>query len=299
MRKGKQILWLAVYGVGGSLVVVFQRYLTFHFDNLTQNAYRFLAGSAALFLLAHHFFRAELVRLLKDRRQILRIFGSALLLTAPTFLIVEGIARTTAALAGLLHTMAIPLTLLLALALFPDERNLGQPGFFLAGTLAALAGTVGLTLSGGSLAFQRSIGNLYVLAATLVGVACGLIIKRLVRDTQPVCLGAFTCGFVGLLFLAVLAVQGRMTAFLGAGFLPVTVLFFSGVYGMLIGVGLAYTLIRKAGLITVRLTDLAMPVFTALFGFLLFGERLARTQMLYGGLVLGGCLMVLLNRPHR
>lgn len=298
MPKGKQLLWLAVYGVGGSLVVVFQRYLTFHFDNLTQNAYRFLAGSAALFLLAHHFFRAELAALLRDRRQVLNIFGAAMLLTAPTFLIVEGIARTTAALAGLLYTMAIPLTLLLALAFFPDERNLGHPGFFIAGVLAALAGTIGLTLSGGSVSFQHSIGNLYVLAATLVGVVCGLVIKRLVREVQPLCLGAFTCGFVGLLFLGALVLKGRALAFLEAGLLPGVVLFFSGVYGMLIGVGLAYTLIRRTGLITVRLTDLVMPVFTALFGFLLFGERLSGLQAGCGGLVLGGCLVVLLNRPH-
>ncbi len=59
---------LGAYAVGASFVPVFQRYLTFHFDQFTQNFYRFLTGSSCLVLLSGLLWPRELLRLLRSRK---------------------------------------------------------------------------------------------------------------------------------------------------------------------------------------------------------------------------------------
>jgi len=287
---------IAVYIVGGSLIAIFQRFLTFSLDSFTINAGRFLAGSATLLALVYVFRRAELRALLRRPAQMRNIAILALLGFAPQALYVEGLARTSAIVSSLIGLLGLPLSIALAVALFPDERQAVRgPGFAL-GALLAVGATIGLALGQGDLTLEYSTGVLYTFAGTAIGVAMGLLVKRLVITSDPLCVSGLVTGFSAALFVAAALVWGDLGSVLRAPPLTILVLFGSGAYGLLLGGALYTALIKRAGLVIARFADLAMPVFTGLFGLLLFGETLTPLQLAFGALLLLGCGLILLKR---
>jgi len=62
--------------------------------------------------------------------------------------------------------------------------------------------------------------------------------------------------------------------------------------GLLLGVGLYYVTLRRLGVVTLTFGGLAAPAFTALFGYLLFRERLTPPQLAAAAVLLAGCLLV-------
>ena len=294
MTRDRQLI--GVYVVGGSLIAIFQRFLTFSLDSFTINAGRFVAGSATLLLLALIFRRAELRALLRRPDQMRNIAILAVLGFIPQILYVEGLARTSAVVSSFIGLLGLPLSIALAVAIFPDERQAVRgPGFAL-GALLAVGATVGLALGQGDLTLEYSTGVLFTFAGTVIGVAMGLLIKRLVITSDPLCVSGMVTTFSAVLFVAATLVWGDSGSILSAPPLTILVLFGSGAYGLLIG-GAVYTLIiKRSGLVIARFADLAMPVFTGLFGLVLFDERLTPLQVIFGAVLLVGCSLVLTRR---
>lgn len=73
-------------------------------------------------------------------------------------------------------------------------------------------------------------------------------------------------------------------------------LFGSGAYGLLIGGALYMVIVKQAGIVIARFADLAMPVFTGIFGMILFHEMLGPAQMAFGAALLLGCGLILFQR---
>ena len=80
------------------------------------------------------------------------------------------------------------------------------------------------------------------------------------------------------------------------GIIKWLVLVGSGLLGIAGGQGLYYYLLPRLGIITASSVQLLVPLFTGIFSFLLFGERLTLLQLAGAIILLGGCRVVLLQK---
>lgn len=290
---------LGAYAVGGSLITILQRYLTFYYDSYAQNFYRFLAGSAGLTLLSFVLWRRQLAEAWRDRPFMWRSILLAALSVVAGMLFIEGLARTSAAVGGLLSLLGLPLTLILAVLVFPDERQAARDWRTIVGVALALGSTLGLTLGDSQISWEYSLGSLYLALSALVNALASLFTKRLVSHHQPICVGAINSSLMCLMYLAIGLCWGDLGRLWSASTVSVLILFGSGVYGLLMGLGLYMVNIRRYGLVTTRIAELSMPVFTAIFGYFLFGESLTSWQLVYGAILIVGSGLVVSARPRR
>lgn len=292
-------LFLGAYVVGGAAVPVFMRYLTFHFDQFTQNFYRLTTGAVCLAALSLWLWPAESRRLLGSRRALM---GAALIAVggvAAQALYVEGVARTSAAIAGLLFLAGLPLSVIGGALAFADEReSMRGPRFYLGAPLG-LAGAVGLAIVGGSGEWGYSAGVGYLLASTVIGAGLGLLSKRMVLSHHPVCVSALITTLMCPLFLVGALIWGNPGVVKEASAVSLLILFASGAYGLVVGSALYYVCLQRSGLVVTRFGELAMPVFTALGGYLIFQETLTPGQVACGALLLAGCALVGTSGLHR
>jgi drug/metabolite transporter (DMT)-like permease len=287
---------LPLYALGGSLTTVAQRYLSFHFDQYTQNFYRFLAGGACLLLLVVLLRPVELRRLWRDpqgRRGLLLLTVGGLFAQA---LYVEGLTRTSAVLAALIGVLGVPLAAAVSALFYADERQTLRGPHFVAGAALALSGAVGLafTHDGGKL--TSGGGLYYLLGAALLGTGLTLLAKRLVVAFHPVCVVASTTMLTVPLFLLGGLLWGRLGAVGEASPVTIAVLLLSGVWGMVMGGAVFFLSMREFGVIVTRFMELSMPVFTGVLGYLLFRESLTGPQMVFAGALLVGCALVVVSR---
>lgn len=292
-------LVLTGYAVGASLVVVFQRYLTFHFDQFTQNFFRFLTGAGCLMLLCVILWPSELLRLLRSRRGMMGVGVIAIVGLAGQALAVEGIARTSAVLGGLIPIVGVPLSVALGALIFPDERATVRGRGFLLGAPLALLGAAGLALSGGSgeeVAYSQ--GAFLLLASTLLNSGLILVSKRMVLSFHPVCVTTLNTTVMCPLFLLGAWLWGDPGQVGRVSSLTLTILLLSGAYGLLIGGALFYFCLYRYGMILTTFTTLAAPVFTGLFGYLLFREALTREEIASAVVLLTGCYLVIAGRDR-
>lgn len=292
-------LILGLYAVSASLVTIFQRYLSFHFDQFTQNFYRFLTGAACLLLLSSLLWPRELLRLLRSRRGMAGVGAIAAGGIVAQALYVEGVGRTSAAIAGLISILMVPLTTALGAAIFADERHRVQGRGFLVGAPLALLGAVGLALSHrGSAETGQSGGIYYLLIATVMGSGLTAMSKRMVLSFHPVCTTTLTTSLMCPFFLLGALLWGDVSKVGQAPPVTVAILLGSGAYGLLIGGAFFYLCLQKYGMVLTTFTNLAAPVFTGVLGYLVFAERLSTLEIGCGAALLVGCYLVVAGRNN-
>lgn len=284
---------LTLYVVCASFITIIQRYLSFHFDSFTQNAYRTVAGALGLLLIVALFRRRQFRQLLQRPGLAGRVLVLAILTTVTNSLFVEGVTRTSATLSGLLSLLILPLTVGLAVLIFPDEREATRSPRLRAGLLLALLGTAGLTFWSSTGGSSEALGVLCLVGSAVVGAVFSLLTKRLLVTADPLCMGALNTSVVGVFMIVEALLWGDLGAVRQVAPIVNVTLILSGMYGLFIGVGLQFVNIGRFGLVVTRVSELAMPAFTALFAFLLFRERMAPLQIAFAVLLLGGCFLVL------
>ncbi|MCD6221341.1 DMT family transporter [bacterium] len=293
MEINRKKFFLVFYVIGGSFIPIFQRYLTFYFDSFTQNFFRFFAGSLSLLLISIFFFRDELREIVLDLNRIRKIGLLAILSVLSQFLYIEGLSRTSAIMGGLMFVLGIPLTLGLTVLVFQDEKKVIKEKNFILGSFLVICGTIGFMLSKGNLNLTYSLGIIYLLIATTIYSIANLLIKKLVITSNPVCIGTVVSGFMCIIFLFLCYFFGCVSKVKEVSIFTNTVLFFSGAYGLIIGVGFSFFCIKKFGVIIVRLVELSIPVFTGIFGYFLLEEKLNLLQMVSAGILIIGCFLIL------
>lgn len=284
-----------MYVVAGSFVTIFQRYLTFHFDNFTQNFYRFLTGSLALLLIACIFYRDDLKKLIGNRREVLKISGLAGLNALSMFLWVKGLTMTSAAIGGLIGILGFPLLIILAALLFHDERSHIKNPMFPLGICLVIGGTIGLIITKNGTTLEYSSGILYLIGSAIINPIIILSIKKVVVSSHPICTSSLLSLCMCLFFFLGGLLWGDLTRISEVSFFSNVILFGSGAYGIVIGIGLAFVCIKRFGAVTTRLMELAMPIFTALYAYIFFKEVLTLSQFISGAVLLVGCLIALIK----
>jgi len=274
------------------------RFLTFHFDSLTQCCYRYLVGAPILLLIAALRDPAALRAALRSGRLLAFVALLAGLMVLTMLLLVEGIARTDATTASLFEVMGMPLAVVMAMIAFRDERALARNPRFLAGGGLVLLAALALAWDGGrGSAAGSNYGTLLLALGILGGCVYGLLLKILTRTCPPLLAAGLCACMAGLFFLGGALLQGDLGSILRAPVYASALLLASGIYGLAVGMGLAFVVIHRVGLTQFRIAKLGVPVLVGFLAYALLGECLSGPRILLGLLLIAGCWLALQTRP--
>jgi len=295
MQSMDQKYLLGFFIIGCSFIDIFQRYLTFYFDNFTQNFFRFLSGSLFLLLISFLFFRNDLKIIIYDKFQLKRIGLLATVVFLAQVLYVAGIARTCAVMGGLISILGFPLTVSLSALMFSEEKEVVKNKNFIIGSLLAICGIIGITLSKSNLTVEYSFGTIYLVMAVIVSSFVPIFVKKLLVSSHPVCVAGLNSGFMCLYFLFFSLLFGDLVKIMKVDLLTSIILLVSGAYGLFFGACLAFINIKKFGIIITKSAELLIPIFTGIFGYIFFKEYLTLPQILFAGSLIIGCFIILNN----
>lgn len=266
------------------------------FDPFTQNFYRYLAASIALLALTRSVNPAGF-RTACRKPWIFLVPGLAM--TGFQTLWVLGIYRLTPAFTGLIGNSGILLVILIGLFYADERRYALSPKFVLTILvgLVAVAGFIVLDprarLDTGPDPARFYTGTALVLAGTALWVAYAYLAKWLVRDCGALVSFSFSAAFSSMMMLAVAAAAGwsgsvhvNLGRVLDAPWPYVALLFASGVMNVGVAQAIFQHSIRALGVSLTEGLVLIIPLFTALFSYLVRGEVLTLPQW--------GCGLVLL-----
>jgi drug/metabolite transporter (DMT)-like permease len=274
---------LGSYVVLSSLLPIMQRYLLFTFDPITIGFVRHLFGSTVLLIIAAIVAPAELRNVFSIPRRFAGLMVLAFLYALSVGLFIAGLGRTSAVMSSLISLLGLPLTLILLTLTFEDERRRAKGRLFF----------IGAGMS------SDAIGTLFLIGSTLIIALSALFTKRMVIAFHPLCLGGVNGMLMAIYFGIAMLFWGNLGAMATAPPATNALLIFSGIYGLLIGSGLYLTNMKRYGMVVTRLAELATPVFTGLFGFLFFGEQLTPAQVVFGAVLIAGCMLILLSRKSQ
>lgn len=292
--KNSPTLLLISYVVMFSSTKILVRYLTFYFDTVTLMFFRYLVGSSSLMVISYLFFRDDLGKTIRDRRRLTGAVVLGALWTVIDFLYVKGLSYTSATVASLMDVFGLLMGIGWVALVFFDERKTIKTKSFTVGLILAVLAVVGLNLSKGAAISEYSLGIYYLVAAEVLVGGDSLFKKRLVvTSPNPVCLSSLVSAFASIFFFIGALFFGDLTRITRVSCFINVVLFGSGICGLMIGAGLHFVCIKKAGLSKVNLISLSLPVFTGIFAYLFLKESLNTWQVLFAAILIGGCLLAI------
>ena len=278
------------------------------FDPFTQNLYRYAAATVVLLVLA----RLKNPSGFRRARRSPWVFAlTGLAMAGFQTLWVLGMYRVEPAFAGIIGNSDLLLIMLIAL-FFADERRLVCDVRFAAALLVGLAAVVAFIALAPRAAVERAggrgsllLGSGLVLAGSGVWVVFAYLTKWLVRGHGAMVLFSFSAVFATLFLLVVaLIAQGAGAGGAGLGHIfhvswPFLLLLVgSGILNVGVCQALFQHSVRLLGVTLTRGLELVIPLLTALFSYLVRGERLSGWQWACGLVLLicVGYLTVLGNR---
>jgi drug/metabolite transporter (DMT)-like permease len=292
----QQPLMLGGFVVLSSLLPIMQRYLLFTFDPITLAFVRHVAGSLVMLTIAMIFARDELRNIFSNGRRFAGMMVLAFLYTVAVGLFIAGLGRTSAVMSSLISLLGLPLTLLLLMLTYEDERQRAKGRLFFIGAGMAFVAAAALALSNGARGASDALGTAFLIGSTLIQALSAIFTKRMVLAFHPLALSSVNGALMACYFGIGTLLWGNLSLMAAAPPATNALLIFSGVYGLLIGSGLYMANMKRWGMVVTRLAELATPVFTGLFGFVFFGEHLTPAQAAFGAMLIAGCMVILLSR---
>ena len=270
------------------------------FSLLFQVWLRYVSSTAALwvFLLADKSLPENLEKFIENGGYFLRRLSVTacctimfqLLYTWCFFLIPPGFGI-------LLYQSQVIFSVVLGIVFFKTERQLIRQSGTTAGILMALGGAALVIIfqsQGFSVAYNTGI--LLALGGALSWSFVGLTVKKWIANKlTPLFTVTIVFTLVSIFLTPSVLLSGpHVTG--SPGIIKWLVLVGSGLLGIAGGQGLYYYLLPRLGIITASSVQLLVPLFTGIFSFLLFGERLTLLQLAGAIILLGGCRVVLLQK---
>ena len=281
---------------------IFIKALSPHFDNCTQNFYRFLAGSVVLVLMSLTSRRAEFVSAFKNIKMFI-----PLALIAFSFQIswVGGIFLLTPAIAALISKSSILFIMLFSYILFQDERKVIKSRMFIFGTFLAISGVVGVIVGGegvnpaGKFGAELSNGGGFNFGVVLVLIGSFfwalyiIAIKYKLRTTDSFVLASVVFTLTVPLFFIAALFFGDLRAIGRAPPGMTVLLFLSGAFCVGIAHAFNNRSIKLIGATVSSNFVLVTPFFTGIFSHLILGEVITLCQILSGVVLIAGCAMLI------
>ncbi|MCD6510830.1 MAG: DMT family transporter [Thermoprotei archaeon] len=281
---GTLILW--------SWAVIFIKILASYFDPITQNFYRYSSAALALTIIS-----ASLSNTRKHVR--LKITWTLIVPAVMVFLYqiftVYGIYMTEATIAALLMRTNVIFTNAMSFLLFEEERRLIGTRKFMLGLLIAFIGIIGVTLrdSHDIGALTIDLGALMVLLGTIFWASYTVSVKISLREADPLILTTIVFSLASLFFLPVTLLLGDIGLVMKVSPDVNLMLIGSGILCVGIGNFLNYIAIMELGVAVTASLQLMTPLLTGVFSYMVMGERLTEMDLLFGGLLLLGCGMII------
>ena len=296
-KQANSISLQLIYVLLSPLVPIGIRYLSLNgMDNITQNYIRFGSGAAAILLITLIFFRKDLVVALRTPRVLVMLAAFSFAGSIAQYASVEGLSRVSAAMGGLIAIMGIPLTLVLATIFYHDEREITTNRRFIIGMSIAIAGTIGIGLAAPGAKLTYSIGILWLFFAITIGSFSTVFLKHLLTTVHPFAAGTITSLLLTIQFLVLSLATGQLGNIADVPLKVVVIAILSGVQGLVLGIGLHFVLMKYIGISRMNVWRLVIPVFTAILGYFLIGDKLSLGQMAFGLVVLFGCWLCFFGR---
>ena len=258
------------------------------------NAWRFLSGFLGLLILL--FLRkkgSEIKTAIRSGRFLLGSLMIAGLLTLNMYAFIRGLSLSDATTGSLVKVVSLPVIIIMAMAVFREERKLFTSRLFIAGLLLVLAGTSIFIQSGsqGENGTDYRSAWIFFSMVILVRGFQNIMIKKNTAEISVHTTSIFTSFWACIFFFLIscFAEEGPSLA----GYPPgeIGLLVFSGVFGLFTGMGIAFFIIKNSGIIYHDVLSLAVPVITSIISVLLLKETLLLYQWISGAVILIGCYL--------
>lgn len=285
------MLYIILMGMGFPIM----RYMSLHFDTINNNAVRFLSGGCLLLLLCIFKFRPQLQLLCHSPRLILQLLLLAVLMAGNMYFFINGLQATSALTSSIFVVLAMPLAILVAAIFYQDERQQLKNRFFYLGSLLAVLGSLLFIFYAEQR--QNSLnfvwGSIWLAIAISIQALQNLLVKRLAQQLHAVMISAAVATLSGLIFLFFALYSGKI---LDLQYVSTTLLIglgLTGMYGILIGMLMAFYIVQKQGIVTFNVIQLLIPISTTLMAYLLLGEKINPYQAISSLLAICGCALAL------
>ena len=197
----------------------------------------------------------------------------------------------------LLYQSQVIFSVILGILFFKTERQLIRKPGTISGILMALGGAaLVIIFQNHGFSVVLNTGILLALGGALSWSFVGLTVKKWIGDKlTPLFTVTIVFTLVSIFLTPAVFLSGPNVVG-SPGFFKWTVLVGSGLLGIAGGQALYYYLLPHLGIITASSVQLLVPLFTGIFSFLIFGERITALQLTGGLLLLAGCRIVLLQK---
>jgi len=261
-----------------------------HFDLYTQSFYRYLAATFFLIIITSISRQSEWLSVLKKWKYFLL---PAFFLFIFQILWVKGIYLSGPTLASFLNKMSVIFVAFFSFILFKDERKTIKNPSFLKGSLLAILGGLGLTLTRRSGNLEFGMGALILIGSTLFWATYVISVKTLLNQIRPLPATAVVTGMVALLFLPVVFWWGNYSQLGNTSLTVDVILFGSGILCIGIGNFTNYIAIKNFGATVPSVLLLLAPLMTAVFSYFTIKEKMSPLQIISGLLLIYGCWLIL------
>jgi drug/metabolite transporter (DMT)-like permease len=291
--SGTVLVVLAIIGwVPGPIII---KYLANFVDFWTQNLLRYA--------IAMVMFMPILIFSIKTRKVNSSIWSKALLPAIPNIsaqcLWAAAFYYINPAFMSLLSQSQILWTMAISMIVFADERPLLRSKRFLAGSLAAMVGLVGIIVLKQDFTARASVIGIVITLAWAVNWALYSIAAKVAFKTIDSAAGFAVVSLYTVPPLAVLAfVFGRVGQCLSMSPSAWIYLLISAVSSIAISHSCYYAAIKRIGATIPSLVILALPFLILLVSRVLFNEKLSAAQWFFGLLLVAGAALALWAQKH-
>ncbi|MGV6988518.1 DMT family transporter [Testudinibacter sp. P80/BLE/0925] len=285
------MVYVLLMGIGFPIM----RYMSLQFETINNNAVRFLSGGLFLLFIVLFKFRHEWQKIGKAPQFMLGLLLLALFMSGNMYFFINGIQATSALTGSIFGVLAMPLAIFIAAIFYADERQRLKNRTFYLGALSAIIGSFLFIFYAGrhdnSSDFIR--GAIFLSIAILIQSLQNLIVKRLAKHLHTLVISAMTAMLSGLIFLSIAVYSGKIVELghVSGGLLSGLAL--SGIYGILIGMLMAFYIMQQQGIVAFNMIQLLVPISAAVMAYLLLDETLNFYQMLAAVIVIVGCAVAL------
>lgn len=276
------------------MIVLSNRYLTFHFNVITINFYRFMTGALFLFALYHQPSRFRTFR--QDKKGTAMILGTGVMIAFSLLLSTMGLAITSAVTSSVISVLSLPLTVLLALVIFSDERKGCLRSLWISMGVLSIV-TAGYVFSCPMRTGQNEslLGIAYLFASITISTGVTMTVKNVLARHDAMGVAVLTSASCTATCLGIGIFTGTLQpVFTNDPFL-VCILFGSGMFGIWSGVALVYRLTHLHGIIPVQVILTLAPPLVGAAGWIILSESMSRGQMVFGLLMILPILIIIRN----
>ena len=274
----------ASWGLGVSLI----KLLSTVYSVNQQNLVRYLFASAFLAVVYASYNGGHPYTVERAKRSLvpaLTVFLFQLLATT-------GVYLTKAGLAAFMLRLNVVFLAVIVYIFFEDEKGIVRDPLFSLALTLGLTGVYGLSVGAGKGGLGLDMGVLLVGVASLFWAVYTALVKFFVRDEDPLAFSASVFAIASLMFVPL---AGFETAARGFPLEPESVLILVASGAISIGLGnwLNIVSIKGIGAVAPSMIQMSTPFFTVLFSYMIFGETLTISEVLFGLLIVASSALAL------